>query len=358
MREQLEKINKHQLQKIIRTYNLQTHIRINQRKRDLINDMIKHLDYDEKEKKFKVKSQFINEPMPDKRVPYPKRDKKKIYPDRKIKPDKKPDKEERILEPDKEEQIFTKSSIISTPAQSITDLISRGNEREIQFNLRGFLLDNYTYPLSVREDPQIQKGLVESRAVALKKDANEKQNIPKYLQDEIKPNYYSDSDESDSDEEIKPKNYSGKELPIIPYNKNDEDIWDGGTGFFVAEKDPDRERGLRERVIKGINTQVSIMLLDKVYYATKKNGDGRNVYTRKDTKYVGRLIEEDDEYDSEGGVNFLIDEKGNELWRSQYLLGYTSSRTDSEDSDNRDSDDSDDSDNWGAINAEGGTYMY
>ena len=218
MREQLEKINKHQLQKIIRTYNLHTHIRINQRKRDLINDMIKHLDYDEKEKKFKVKSQFINEPMPDKRVPYPKRDKKKIYPDSKKKPDKIPDKipdkEERILEPDKEEQIFTKSSIISTPAQSITDLISRGNEREIQFNLRGFLLDNYTYPLSVREDPQIQKGLVESRAVALKKDANEKQNIPKYLQDErskwgkefnilinnIVNEYGFDIDTTDSDE--------------------------------------------------------------------------------------------------------------------------------------------------------------
>ena len=346
MREQLEKINKHQLQKIIRTYNLQTHIRINQRKRDLINDMIKHLDYDEKEKKFKVKSQFINEPMPDKRVPYPKRDKKKIYPDSKIKPDKKPDKEERILEPDKEEQIFTKSSIISTPAQSITDLISRGNEREIQFNLRGFLLDNYTYPLSVREDPQIQKGLVESRAVALKKDANEKQNIPKYLQDEIKPNYYSDSDESDSDESDEsvesvypihssssddsdwdsdnwevtdePKIYSGKELPIIPYKK----------------KYADRDRGLRERVIKGINTQVSVVAFGKDrYYATKKKKGGRNVYTRKDKKYVGRLIEEKDgDWRDAGGsgVNFLIDEKGKELWRSRYLLSYTEDHTDSE----------------------------
>jgi hypothetical protein len=102
MIEHLGKYTISQLKKIIRENNHIFHIKLTQKKEGLINDLIKHLDYDETLKKFRVKkSSFSVSEPPEKTKPIPKPIPKpsKVIPPEKPKPSK-------VIPPEKTKQIL------------------------------------------------------------------------------------------------------------------------------------------------------------------------------------------------------------------------------------------------------------
>lgn len=70
MREHLEKLNVSQIKNIIRQNNHLFKIKLTQKKKELIDDLIKHLDYDADKKKFKVKkTSFKSDEKPKEKKP-------------------------------------------------------------------------------------------------------------------------------------------------------------------------------------------------------------------------------------------------------------------------------------------------